>query len=108
MINFVYQRVIKLNVHAVERGLGGETLTHQDAVTAAIITLDWKEFSDPAFKEFREALKDFGLYLGDADIEINGESTSDTYYLYIARKKLPKETLSELIFPGSTRVAKKD
>jgi len=69
-------------------------------VEPQIIVLDWKQISDIAISELKKALAKFGLYLGDADLEINHEATGDTYYLYISEKKLPKEELSDLIFPS--------
>lgn len=58
-----------------------------------IVTLNWNEFSDEAFQSFKESLKTFGLYMGDLldDYSKRGNG-SDTYCLYIAKRKLtPKE-----------------
>lgn len=75
--------------------------------TIEAITLDWKEFSQEALESFRQSLKKFGLYLGDVledyyrypEGEGNG---TDTYCLYIARRKLtPNELKKEfsMLFP---------
>jgi hypothetical protein len=72
------------------------------------LTLDWKEFSEEAFQEFKKALKTFGLYIGDIYVdyynykEEEGNGT-DTYCLYIAKRKMtPKELKEtfETMFPN--------
>jgi hypothetical protein len=69
--------------------------------TIETITLDWKEFSDEAFKEFKKSLEKFGLYLGDlyADYYQYGEGEgngTDTYCLYIAKRKLKPKEIKEI------------
>jgi len=60
-----------------------------------IINLDWKEFSEGAFTQFKEAIEEHGLYLGDLVEDYYGENNSDTYILYINREKLKKNEIKE-------------
>ena len=53
-----------------------------------VITLDYKEFSEEAYKEFKEALEEHDLYLGDLIEDYRGSNDSDTYVLYINDKQL--------------------
>lgn len=62
------------------------------------ITLDWKEFSQEAFQEFKKALKSFSLYMGDIleDYEeVDGGNGTDTYCIYIAKRKMSPKELKE-------------
>jgi len=62
-----------------------------------IITLSWKEFSEEAFKEFKEALKEHKLYLGDLLEDYYGSNESDSYMLYINKRKLKKNEIKEIV-----------
>jgi hypothetical protein len=57
------------------------------------ITLDWKQFSEDAFNELKEALDDFNIYLGDLIEDFHGENSSDTYALYISKRKLKQNEI---------------
>lgn len=60
-----------------------------------VITLDYKEFSEEAFKEFKEALEGHNLYFGDLIEDFCGENNSDTYVLYINDRKLGKNEIRD-------------
>ncbi|MFW9871563.1 MAG: hypothetical protein ACFFG0_00495 [Candidatus Thorarchaeota archaeon] len=59
------------------------------------LTLDWKQFSEDAFNELKEALEDFNLYLGDLIEDLYGENNSDTYALYICKRKLKQNEIRD-------------
>ena len=61
-----------------------------------IITLDYKDFSEEAFNEFKEALKNHNLYLGDIIEDYYGANDSDTYVLYINHRRLTREEIREI------------
>jgi hypothetical protein len=58
--------------------------------------LDWKEFSEDGFAEFKKAFKSLGLYMGDIldDYSKEGNGT-DTFCIYIAKRKLTPKELKE-------------
>ena len=60
------------------------------------IILDWKDLSSDAFDEFKEAFSKIGYHLGDAEQEYYGRSMSDSYLLYVSKKKLTKKQLEKL------------
>lgn len=60
-----------------------------------VITLDYKEFSEEALKEFKEALEEHNLYLGDLIEDCHGENNSDTYVLYINNEKLKPDEIKD-------------
>lgn len=60
-----------------------------------VFSLDYREFSEDAFKEFKRAFKITGYYFGDALEDFYGENASDTYVLYVSKRKLKKNELKE-------------
>jgi len=64
----------------------------------SLIILDYQEFSEKAFQDFKKALESFGLYMGDVleDYEeTDGGNGTDTYCLYIAKRKMTPSELKE-------------
>jgi|WetSurSiteA1Bulk_404760.scaffolds.fasta_scaffold00293_31 hypothetical protein len=59
----------------------------------SLITLTWKEFSDEAFKIFKDTFESMGYYMGDVYEDCYGDNGSDTYVLYIAKRKMNKKEL---------------
>ena len=62
----------------------------------AQFVLDWEDLSQQGFEEFSDALAKAGLHLGSVEEEAVGEVMSDTWYLYIADRKLRREELKQL------------
>jgi hypothetical protein len=60
------------------------------------LILDHRDFSEKSLNDFKKALKSFGLHLGNADEEY-GSPSSDTFVLYIAKNKLTKSELKDLL-----------
>jgi effector-binding domain-containing protein len=58
-------------------------------------TFSYKEFSESAYEEFKKAFEEIGYYLGDICEDYYGENASDTYVLYLAKRKLTKKQLKE-------------
>lgn len=61
----------------------------------SVITLTWKEFSDEAFKIFKATFESLGYYMGDIYEDYYGDNGSDTYVLYIAKRKMNKKELEK-------------
>lgn len=61
----------------------------------SVITLDYKEFSEEAYKEFKKVFDDIGYYMGDIYEDYYGDNGSDTYVLYICKRQLTKEELKK-------------
>ncbi len=61
-----------------------------------VINLDYKEFSEEAFNQLKEALEEHNLYLGDIIEDCYGSNDSDTYILYINKRKLKPNEIKEI------------
>jgi hypothetical protein len=58
-------------------------------------SLDRRQFSPEAYKEFKKVFKKLGYYLGDIEIDFYGKSQGDTFFPYITKKKLTKKQLKQ-------------
>lgn len=66
------------------------------AKALATIVLDYKEFSESAYEQVKEAITKLGFHIGDILEEYSGEKNGcDMYVLYISKKKLNKKELKE-------------
>lgn len=56
-------------------------------------SLDHRQFSPEAYKELKKVFKKLGYYFGDIEQDYYGKSQGDTFFLYVAKKKLTKKQL---------------
>jgi hypothetical protein len=62
-----------------------------------MVILDWKQIQDESVVELQKALVPFGVHLGDAEKEYHGTAVSDTFILYVAKKKASRRALKGML-----------
>lgn len=69
----------------------------EEHLVMGVITLSWKEFSNEAYEDFKAIFENCGFYMGDILEDFYGENGngSDTYCIYIAKRKLTKQELEK-------------
>ncbi len=62
-----------------------------------IISFDWKEFSNAAFKEFKTYLQKYGVHLYDLDVETHKEPQySSDWILLLSDKPMSTIEMKEI------------
>lgn len=56
-------------------------------------SLDYRRFSPEAYKELKKVFKKLGYYFGDIEQDYYGKSQGDTFFPYVAKRKLTKKQL---------------
>jgi hypothetical protein len=63
-----------------------------------VFPLTWKECSEEAYNNFKEVFENYGIYMGDVLVDFYGENGTDTYIIYIAKRKLSKDELKKYFY----------
>ena len=67
----------------------------QEDLKIHVFPLSWREFSESAYNEFKDVFEDYGIYMGDVLNDFYGSNDSDTFMIYIAKRKLSKDELKK-------------